>query len=239
MNVFNVFIPHILGIVGAILYFAFIRVKGTVLMAVSLPVYAFLFLTLVGLTPSRWIQAKPTKGQDADTVIILGFGYEMERGEIKPGKANQFLLDWTIDNRFSQVKTLLVQEGTWVAIDAEVFKKLDVRKIHRHDPKIYVNTLDTAFCAIQQLKKLNQNRALLVAHDLQLQQVAWDFERVSKEICPECTFVIPDIPDTPYPANSIHLQTRNEFFYKIIELLISRPRDFLSPVPTQCKAPLS
>jgi hypothetical protein len=86
---------------------------------------------------------------------------------------------------------------------------------------------------------MGKKKALLVAHDLQLQRLAWDFERISQAMCPDCTFVIPEIHDTPYPANSVHWQTRNEFVYKIVEVLIARPRDFLSPIPTECKAPLN
>jgi hypothetical protein len=245
MNVFNVFIPHILGVVGAILWFlAFARLaehRTMLIVVMSLPAYALLFLILVGLTPSPLMQAKPTRDQETDTAIILGFGFVMIGDEMRPGETNQFLLDWTIKNKSLQVKTILVQEGIWVANDAGTLRKLgiDRRRIHRHDPEIYVNTLDTAFCAIQQLQQLDKKKAMLVAHDLQLQRVAWDFERVSQEMCPECTFVIPNVPDTPYPANSVHYQTRNEFIYKIAELLISRPRDFFSPIPTECKAPLN
>lgn len=245
MSVFNVFIPHILGVVGAILWFlAFARLaehRTMLIVVMSLPVYALLFLILVGLTPSPLMRAKPTRDQEADTAIILGFGFVMVRGQMRPGAANQFLLDWTIENQSSQVKTILVQEGVWVAGGAGTLKGLgiNIKRIHQHDPEIYVNTLDTAFCAIQQLQQLGKKKAMLVAHDLQLQRVAWDFEHVSQELCPECIFVIPNIPDTPYPANSVHYQTRNEFIYKIAELLISRPRDFFSPIPTECKAPLN
>jgi hypothetical protein len=177
MNVFNVFIPHILGVVGAILWFlAFARLaehRTMLIVVMSLPAYALLFLILVGLTPSPLMQAKPTRDQETDTAIILGFGFVMIGDKMRPGETNQFLLDWTIKNRSLQVKTILVQEGIWVASDAGTLRKLgiDRRRIHRHDPEIYVNTLDTAFCAIQQLQQLDKKKAMLVAHDLQLQRV--------------------------------------------------------------------
>jgi uncharacterized SAM-binding protein YcdF (DUF218 family) len=245
MSVFNVFIPHVLGVVGAILWllvFARLAEHRTMLIVVmSLPAYALLVLILVRLTPSPLMRAKPTRDQEANTAVILGFGFVMVGGQMRPGEANQFLLDWTIENKSSQVKTILVQEGIWVASDAGTLEKLGItrKRIHQHDPEIYVNTLDTAFCAIQQLQQLGKKKAMLVAHDLQLQRVAWDFERVSQEMHPECTFVIPNIPDTPYPANSVHYQTRNECIYKIAELFISRPKDFFSPIPIECKAPLN
>lgn len=239
MNIFQVFIPHILGITGAILCMVVVRSSKDTLLVISLPAYALLFLLLVGLTPSQWMRSKPTSEQKATTIVILSFGYEEEEGRLKPGKANEFLWDWVIENQASQMETVLVQEGTWATIDEGEFDKLDIKRIHQHDPKIYVNTLDTAFCAIRQLQRLGKKKVMLVAHDLQLQRVAWDFERARQEMCLDCELVIPNLPDTPYPVNSVHFHTRNEFIYKIIELLISRPRDFLSPVPNQCKAPLN
>jgi hypothetical protein len=244
VNLIGVFTPHALGILGGILWVsAVIRLTDhrTMLTAViSLLFYAMLFLTLVGLAPSAWLHAKPTEDQEADTAIILGFGYEADDEGMKPGAANRALLKWVVDNRSTQVRVILVQEGGWVATDRGTMRQLgiDVRRIHQHDPHIYVNTLDTAYCVMQELRRLDKNKALLIAHDLQLGRVALDFERVSKKICPDCTFVIPDIHSMPYPANSVHWHTRNEFVYKIVEVLVARPRDFLSPIPTECKAPL-
>lgn len=159
-----------------------------------------------------------------------------------PGKANEFLLNWTLKN--TSAKTILVQEGVWVAaceasnttctIDGR-----EIKRIHLHDETNYVNTLETAFCAMEEMKKLDEKKAILVAHDLQLQRVAWDFERVSQEMCPDCTFVIPNMLNTPYPTDSVHWHTRNEFIYKIVELIGSRTRDFLSLIPIDCKAPLN
>ena len=47
--------------------------------------------------PSSWLRARPTgEVQGIDTAIIFGFGYELlNKDEIKPGAANEFLLDWT------------------------------------------------------------------------------------------------------------------------------------------------
>ena len=51
-----------------------------------------------------------------------------------------------------------------------------VRRIHRHDPKIYVDTLDTAFCAMRQLQ---QRRAPLPAVMRQVHRDAREIVRVS------------------------------------------------------------
>ncbi|HSB00748.1 MAG TPA: hypothetical protein VLE49_08865, partial [Anaerolineales bacterium] len=148
---------------------------------------------------------------------------------------------WIVHNKPSQMQTVLAQEAIWVAADQETLTNSDIElmRIHRHDPHIYVDTLNAAFCSIQQTQKLGKKKIMLVAHDLQIQRVAWDFERVGRVTCPDCVFVIPEIHDVPYPASSVHPQTRSEFIYKITELLIARPRDFLNPIPTRCIAPIN
>lgn len=243
MNTIRVFIPHILGFIGGLIWFLIamqLFKYRTALAIISLPIYGVLFLSILGLLPNACLRASPTQTQDADTAIILGFGYEMRGTEIEPGAANQALLQWALAHRPSDLRTILVQEGVWVAMNEQTLTTsgIERRRIHQHDPNIYVNTLDTAFCAIQQLRDTHTYTVILIAHDLQLQRVAWDFERVAKHTCPECVFIIPAIHDIPYPAQSVHWQTRNAFVYKITELLIARPRDFLSPIPSTCKAPL-
>ncbi len=242
---FRIFIPHILGIMGAILWIRMIiqltQQRTMLAVVISILIYILLFLTLVGLTPSRWLHPTPTETQDAEIAVVFNFGYDMDGNQMKPGEANQYLWEWTIHNKPSQLRTILVQEGIWVAADQETLNNLGIKmmRIHQHDPHIYVDTLNAAFCSIQQTERLGKKKIMLVAHDLQIQRVAWDFERISHVTCPDCEFVIPEIGDVPYPASSVHLQTRNEFVYKITELLIARPRDFLNRVPTRCIAPVN
>ena len=244
MNIFKVFIPHIFVFIIGIFWFLvsawLAENRGILIFFISISVYCVLFFIIVGLIPSPLIRARPTKNRNADTVIILGFGYTINVSNMKPGKSNQFLLDWTLNNYKDSLKLILVQEGVWVAADKEALQKLGIKimRIHRHDPNINLNTFDTAFCAIELLKTLDKNKVILVAHDLQLQRAIWDFKRIGRKIYPECTFIVPDIPDTPFDPNSKQFQTRYEFIYKIGELLIARPRDFFSPIPTRCKAPV-
>jgi len=210
--------------------------------------YTIAFMVLLGLTPDQWMHAAATQNwreetRVADTAIVLGFGYEKDAsGTMQAGDANRFLLDWVIDN--TSATTIFVQEGVWVAAcgvsaDRCTYSGRELKRIHFHDENIYVNTLDTAFCAMEQMAKFDKSKAVLVTHDLQLQRATWDIERVKQRSdWQSFTFVIPEIPDTPYPANSVQWQTRNQFIYKVVELLISRPRDFLTPVPDKCEAPL-
>jgi hypothetical protein len=245
VNLFRVFIPHILGLIGAVLWFMIVvqiaKQRTALITITSFPLYILLFLTLVGATPSRWLRAAPTEDQNAEIAVVFNFGYEMNGDRMRPGEANQYLWQWIASNKPLQLRTILVQEGVWVAADKETLKNLGIEmmRIHRHDPHIYVDTLNATFCSIQQIQKLGKKKILLIAHDLQLQRIAWDFERISHVTCPDCMFVIPEIHDVPYPKNSVHFQTRNEFIYKIAELLIARPRDFLNQIPTDCLAPIN
>ena len=236
-----IFLPHLIGALGALLIVGVSWRTSWVTLLVTLFLYVLLFLLGVGFTPSRWLHAKATARveptRNPATAIVLGFGYEGEETAMQPGAANQFLVDWLVSTQ-PQVTTMLVQEGIHSAITPELLVTKAVQRIHRHDKAIYVDTLDTAFCALQGLQKLGEHSVLLVAHDLQLQRAVWDFARVRDAACAQCTVVIAAVPDTPYPTNSVHFQTRNEFIYKLVELLLLRPRDFLRATPISCKAPL-
>lgn len=243
MPFFLTFLPPVIGLAGALLLIALGWRAQAWTLLLGLALYGLLFLVLVGFTPNRWLRANATLSTNTPirvrptTAVILGFGYEMAGDAMQPGPANQALVDWVLNNQ-PQITTLLVQEGVLVALTPEQLRNKTVRRIHRHDPAIYVDTLDATFCAVRQLQALNQSTVLLVAHDLQLQRAAWDFARVQRQLCPTCTLVIPDLPATPYPANSVQFQTRSAFIYKILELLYLRPRDLLRAMPTTCKAPL-
>lgn len=238
---FLIFLPHILGTLGAIVILGVGWRTPVTTLLLYLPIYGLLFLVGIGCTPSRWLRAKATTVANPTlaptTAIVLGFGYEEEGEAMRPGAANQFLVQWLLATQ-PQVTTLLVQEGIHSALTPALLTEKEVRRIHRHDPAIYVDTLDTAFCALHQLQKLGKQNVLLVAHDLQLQRAVWDFARVQQAACTHCTVATAATPNTPYPTNSVHFQTRNEFTYKLIELLLLRPRDFLRATPTTCKAPL-
>ncbi|MFN8488641.1 MAG: hypothetical protein U0350_13660 [Caldilineaceae bacterium] len=243
MQLFFTFLPHVIGLAGALfLVVALWHVKPWLLL-ISLMLYGLLFVGLVGFTPDRWLRAVATPETAfthiprPTTAVIMGFGYDMVGDQMQPGPANQFLLDWVLKNQ-PQITTLFVQEGVLVAMSPALLREKTVRRIHRHDPALYVDTLDTAFCAMRQLQRRQEQSVLLVSHDMQLQRAVWDFERVQRQMCSTCTLVIPELPTTPYPPQSVHLQTRNAFIYKVLELLYLRPRDLLRSLPATCKAPI-
>lgn len=230
-------------------------IRFLLFLLVILLILAAVLLILVPYTSDEWMRVKPTEDWEkeirkVDTAIILGFGYENDKnGNMEAGEANEFLLNWVINN--TNATTILVQEGVWVAACNEsdtaclVSSGREIKRIHLHDENVYVNTFDAAFCALEKMEVLEKKKAILVAHDLQLKRVARDFEAVKQERkgWQDFIFVIPKIPDTPYPDNPPNNQkhTRNEFCYRIVELMCSQPRDCYkryTDIPTKCKAPL-
>ncbi|MBN1580657.1 MAG: hypothetical protein JXA89_08125 [Anaerolineae bacterium] len=229
----RVFIPHALGIVCAAAWFLVLRRRllptpwpQKALLLLSFALGAFLFVLLVGLTPSAWLRATPaTEKPDVDMAILFGFGYEMPEAQIKPGKANEFLFAWFMKHYCSEIKTILVQDGIWAAVDIVKLEKEEIEliRIHPHVTRTYMDTVDTAWRIKTHLERLGNHKALVIAHDLQLERATW----ILSQVCPECTFIVPDIPDTPYPERPIDFHTSGELIYKVVELLVSRPRDFI------------
>lgn len=220
-----------------------------------------LFLFIFNLSATRWIRATPTANwesnvNEADTAVVFGFGLAKAKDENRKysaGKANEFLFNWTM--KHTDPKIILVQEGIWRASDicgnkddcdsaCLVAEGKQMKRMHVHDKHIYVNTLDAAFCAIKQIEQLHKNnvinnKVVIIAHDQQLQRAVWDFKKIqnTNETWQKFEFIVPEIPDIPYPSRSPHWQMRNELLYQAVELFGSRIRVFFASVPTDCKAP--
>ncbi|MCP4216419.1 MAG: hypothetical protein GY765_17345 [bacterium] len=203
----------------------------------------FVYTCVLLFFSDPWLRATPSadwekKIKDTDTAIILGFGYvKGKEGEMKPGAANEMLLKWTLEN--TSAETILVQEGVWVAAHEGKQKKYEKQflRIHRHDDKLDINTFDTAFCALQKMETLGKKKVILIAHDLQLQRTAWDFEKLKekKATWKDFEFIVPEIPPTPFPGDSTQWRTRFGLLYKFIEMFLSRARDYGSSMPSTCK----
>ena len=196
--------------------------------------------------PADWLRGKPSgDSQNVDAAVILGFGYEETAvAQMLPGAANAFMLDWALAE-FPQVALMFVQEGVWVtycaAADETCFVDgVELRRIDRHDPNLDLHTLDIAACTIERMNQFGVETAVLISHDLQLARAAANFERVKADLCPDCRFVIPQMPHVPYPQNSVQWRTRSQFVYKFSELAA---RILYSPllardVPQTCPAPM-
>lgn len=219
------------------------------------------FLFILNLSATRWIRATPTanwenKVSEADTAVVFGFGFsktKVENWKFDAGEANEFLFNWTM--KHTDPTIILVQEGIWRASDicgnkddcdstCLVAEGKQIKRMHFHDEHNYVDTLGAAFCAIKQIEQLYNNnvinnKVVIIAHDQQFQRAVWDFKKIqnSKKAWQKFEFIVPEIPDTPYPSRSPHWQTRNELLYQAVELFGSRIRDYFASVPTDCKAP--
>ena len=175
--------------------------------------------------------------QEIDTAVVFGFGYGKNgAGRMIPGETNSFLLTWTIEH--TSAKTLFVQEGVWTAACRETDTTCNVsgrelRRIHLDTKTIDVNTLEACFCALQQMERHQKNRAVVIAHPMQLQRVIWDLEKVKGE---NYQFIVPEISDTPFPSHSVQWRTRNRFFYTASEVF-ARIRDYFTGIPSECRVP--
>ncbi len=212
-----------------------------------LPVLAVYTLVFLYFT-DNWLRAEPGPSrqreiQHTDTAIIMAFGFEKgPEGQLLPGASNEFLLKWTLEN--TAATTLLVQEGVWVAAPGDETGRpclpggKRMIRMHRHEEGLDVKTFEAAVCALGKMVELEKTSALLVAHDFQLQRTAWIFERL-KQSRPEWRhfrFTVPQMPPVPFPENSAQCRTRYRWFYKGVELFVSRFLAFALPADSECDA---
>jgi uncharacterized SAM-binding protein YcdF (DUF218 family) len=216
------------------------RHRMTTLLTILCAVLAFACYSILFLSCSGpWLRARPSPDwqegmKKADTAIILGFGIEQDdQGNLLAGNANHFLLEWTLKK--TAAKTLLVQEGIRLAA-VEMQEKgpkpvqRDLVMIHPHKETNYVNTLQAAYYSLKKMGELGKSRAVLVAHDLQMQRAYWDLAKIKKSR-PEwkdIEIIVPRVPQTPFPGHSLHWHTRGGLRYRLSELFYSRPRDYLA-----------
>ena len=196
--------------------------------------------------PAEVFRANPRgNASSVQAIIIMGFGFERDvAGDMIAGPANQFLLDWALKHH-SDIKLIFVQEGVW-RVYCETAAKVcwlgDVRlrRIDKHDDKLDLRTMDIAVCSIERLQSFGLNRALLIAHDMQLWRTQDSFERAKKTLCPDCEFALAAVPDTPYPQRSEQWRNRYEWRYKLIDL-VARLRYHplvYRDIPDTCLAPM-
>jgi hypothetical protein len=258
VNVFTVFFPPVMaGTTFAWLFIgAFIIYKGMHLKPLlSTKQTVFLFTTYLYIfgilaaasyfvifqTSGNWMRAVPTPDwerelQGTDTAIILGFGYEKgKNGEVLAGEANDFLWKWTVDH--TAAKTIFVQEGVWAAAANQQEARYQaagrqIKRIYQYDPTVNIHTLETVYYVLGEMKALGKKKTVIIGHDLQLARIQADFIKVTKaeKEWPDYTFIVPEIPPTPYPIHSVQRQTCSAARYKIWEIC-SRVRDYLSDIP--------
>jgi hypothetical protein len=231
--------------------------------------YLFVSLFLVRIAPDQWFQAEPTENwssaiQQKNTIVfLLGFGYNVDKkGGMSAGEANTELFKWTV--KYTGSKLYLVQEGFWkikyrgaknkyygtprsMQERWEMTKparlggaKVEIFRIHLHDPNDYVDTPDAIERAFELLlmEKIEKDAIILIAHPMQLWRTRADCELLKREkdVYERFTLVVPEIKDIPYPKNPPFSQIHTRWlFYKIFEVLISRPKDYLKLKLKYCK----
>jgi hypothetical protein len=199
--------------------------------------------------------------QKNTVILLLGFGYNKGKNHgMLPGEANEELFKWTVENTKSNL--YLVQPAFWGieypgAKDSfygskgsmeekwEMNKpallggtKVKIFRIHLlRDPKGYVDTPDAIERAFKLLltKKTRRDTIILVASQMQIWRARADYELLKKKSRAYGGFalVVPGIENIPYPSNPPLSQIHTRWlFYKIFEVLISRPKDY---VRLKCK----
>ncbi len=217
---------------------------------VGMQVLALLALTIAAFCPSQLMRAVPSiawqrEAREADVAIVFGFGLGDGIGNtVTSGASNRALLDWTVTN--TDAPTILVQEGVWLAacesaVESCEFAGRKLVRMHRDDPKIRVDTFEAACCAGDRLQAMSARKVVVVAHHLQLAQAAWDLQKVLSRRGLAVELVIPELPPTPFPGSWRQWQTASPYIYKLIALVVARPRDFLrylfQRIPATCPAP--
>jgi hypothetical protein len=174
--------------------------------------------------PDSWLRAKPHGNlSEADVWVVFGFGLRVERDETHAGTSNRALADW-IATHHDGTTTLLVQEGIRLALaerireTGEAFPMECVQTLP-HDSKMYVNTKQATQQAVTRLQAWHKERPLLLAHDLQLQRMVWDFAAAGY-----ADVVVPELSPIPFDDKSTqHWGTHNRYNWTVWELLAARP----------------
>jgi hypothetical protein len=189
----------------------------------------FLFITqfLIAAKPSENYQ---TLQKNANTVIAFGFGIEENKdGKLSAGPANDTIMKWVMDNTNPKYK--IAQKGCEIS-KYQNFNS-QIIEMHPHG-KNYISTFEAAAYALQKLDSLRKNHYLsnsdvvIIAHNYQLDRAVWIIKKIAEKKYSNSgfRFIIPDLPQMPFASNSSQLHTKNKYIYLLVELYISRPRDY-------------
>jgi hypothetical protein len=175
--------------------------------------------------PDRWVRARPRgelRQADAFVVFALGLGQPATGGPT-PGESNRAIARQLV--QYNQDRRLtIVQHGVYLALKELEEERPDLQVddwVIRlpHHANVYVDTAGAALQAWTILDLVGCRRPVLVAHDLQLQRMAWTFDRLGLTDA-----IIPDMPAIPFdPDSSQHWGTRSRTGWLAWELLLARP----------------
>lgn len=183
-----------------------------------------IFATVGLLSPlvltGSWCRATPRGDvKRGDSFVVLAFGM----GPSGSGKSNLSLAEWLLANN-RQRKPVVVQAGIRLAL-------LELSRRNRHCldgwtiiglPERDGVYLDTSVAAIQadtDLEERKLTKPILVAHDLQLQRMAWAMEGIGVRGA-----IVPSLPPTPFDHESVqHWGTRWKSLWLAREAFAARP----------------
>lgn len=203
--------------------------------AMSFLVSVFIILFLIPWIFNSNLKCKSdenwqNKVKEANAAIIFGFGYGKDaKGNITPEASNQFLYE--LARKQTKSKYLIMQEGVYIAAlkDSAYLRSENIEAVRMHPLNIQkdVNTFEAAKYAIMQMEKLGQSSAVVYAHSLQAKRAISDLRKIanSNSKWKDFEFILPDIPDTPFPKHSAQWRTQYKIIYRAIELYYSRVRD--------------
>lgn len=177
------------------------------------------------LVPDRWIRAEAQGNPaEADALVAFAFGLGPSTGRHpSPGESNRAIARWLVGHN-PQKKPAIVQEGVYLALkELEVVRpglQVDSWTFPLpHQPGVYVDTAEAALQTWALLHFQGCRRPLLVAHDLQVQRMAWSFEPFGLE-----EILLPNLPPMPFDAQSAqHWGTRSRTGWLLWELFFARP----------------
>jgi len=164
-------------------------------------------------------------------VIAFGFGIEKDKnGNLTAGAANDSIMHWISEN--TQAEYIIAQKGC--TLSKFINYEIPLIEMHPHNDSVYINTFEAAKYALNKLDSLyktdeiKNNQVLVVAHGMQLERAAWILKKMYEKRNNKSSyqFIVPKMPSIPFPLNSNQFHTRNKFIYRLIELYISRPRDY-------------
>jgi hypothetical protein len=180
------------------------------------------------------------QAMQADVAIAMGFGIlRGDDGVFRSGASNDSLFNWMAQN--TKPKVIIAQEGILLAKNswrckeaAQKMKNIQLERMHEHGNR-YVNTLKAARSALEKTDTIFTEKKLkivIVCHPDQMKRCYYDLTRIAKTKSSrqDYSFIIPAIPSIPYDDKSAHLHTRNRFLFQTADILVSRPRDFVSLV---------
>jgi len=238
MTTFTAWLPAIICLATLLLYLIAMKTKiikpkskksawgfGFLVLAISVFVVLFLWwhFFIYAIPSKNWKeQTKKT-----ETAILFGFGYNMCKGRMLPGKANQALYDQAVNSAGTPVLHLIMQEGVMVAALRDTNQYLFTRnliRMHPHNDSIYISTFEAAEYALHKMDSLGVKSAVVYSHSMQLARSVYILKQVaaSNPRWKDFEFITPCIYATPFPRKSVQLHTRCKFIYFFWELA-SRP----------------